>query len=190
MSRWQALVLGGLSLFALIIQIIAEATELKLWPWWAWLVVFGAAVHMGQFLAWLDVKRERDAMRKYDIAQSVLKRVADYRQELVTMQNDRITTDIEVGAWIERYKQLRNNVVLYLRDNLSPAESSLFETLGLFATYNLQNPEAVNEQHTHWRSRCIRDWLWLDECAKDYGRRKLRPDTDRPAEGALTKLEA
>jgi hypothetical protein len=74
-SHWSAIILGVASLVILLFQIASEATGLKLWPWWANLVVFAIALHWGQLLAWRDMKRERDALRKYNVSQDVLDRL-------------------------------------------------------------------------------------------------------------------
>ncbi len=183
MTHWSAILLGAASIVILVIQTIGDALDVKLWPWWANVILFAAAAHWGQFLAWRDAKRERDALRKYDINQSTLERLAEYRQQLISLQNESLQTDMDVGGWIERYKKLREDIIEFLKGNVSPAESSLFARLGLVTTRNVQKPPPVNADHVHWRSRCIRDWLWIEECTKDYGRRRLRKSENELAVG-------
>lgn len=182
-SHWSAVLIGAIGIVIMIAQAVGKYFEIDLWPWWATALVVVGALHWGQFLAWLDAKRERDVLRKYNISREALDRLADYRNQLVTIQNAHINSQVELGTWIAGYQTLRSEIVNYLSRNLSPAESKLFERLGLYAIYHIPNPPALDDNHTNWRSRVVRDHFWLAECVRDHARRKLRPDEEEMADG-------
>lgn len=189
MRQWYAFVIGVAAIIALLIQTLADATGLRLWPWWANLVVFGVAIHWGQLLAWCVMKRERDTLRKYNVSQASLDKLAQYRDELISMQNEHIKTEMDLGSWTERYRVLRDEIIQYVSVNISPAESKLFTCLGLFAIYHIPNPAALNDEHIKQRSMIARDYFWLDKCVQDYSRRKLRPDESSQDDGSSTLAE-
>ena len=181
--QWYALVIGVVAIIALVVQTLADATGLRLWPWWMNLVLFGVAIHGGQLLAWCEMKRERDALRKYNVSQASLDKLAQYRDQLISMQNEDIKTEVDLGSWKERYRGLRDEITQYISVNISPAEAKLFTGLGLFAIYHITNQAALNDQHIKQRSMIARDYFWLERCVKDYSRRKLRPNESSQDDG-------
>jgi hypothetical protein len=187
--QWYAFVIGIAAIIALVIQTLANATGLRLWPWWMNLVLFGVAIHWGQLLAWCEMKRERDALRKYNVSQASLDKLALYRDQLISMQNEDIKTEVDLGSWKERYQRLRDEIIQYVSVNISPAESKRFTSVGLFAIYHISNQAALNDEHIKQRSMIARDYFWLDKCVQDYSRRKLRPGAASQDDGESSLKE-
>lgn len=57
------LVIAGCALVAAGAHVAVDAFGWNAWPWWAWLVVADLALHLAQFLAWSDMRRDRDLWR-------------------------------------------------------------------------------------------------------------------------------
>jgi hypothetical protein len=146
-------------------------------PTWLWWVIFFASLFYGQFRAYYIVRKERDELRTFNITQESLKKAATYRQELVTLQNEEIAGETELGTWIQRYDDKRREIVDFLEKNFSPAEASLFERLGNFQIITLGGE--LNVEHLKRKSRIVRDYEWLENLTIDYGRKKVnRDETD------------
>ena len=68
-----------------------------------------------------------------------------------------------------------------MENDISPAECRLYDHIGLFPNYPIQQTGTLNDQeHTeyeNWRSRTIRDHRWLTSLIIDYGRHKIRTET-------------
>lgn len=144
-----------------------------------WIVIF-LGISMSQFLAWLDIKRERDDLRRYDVTRETLKQVADYRHEQISFQNDEVKDDEAEGAWWTRYQAKRKEIIEFISSNFSPAEASLFESMGMIDIVFLPGDREHDFRYIHRRSMIVRDHRWLDELVKDYGRRRYhaRPEED------------
>jgi hypothetical protein len=152
--------------------------EIPNWVWWA---VGLGSIAIAQFLAWNAVRKERDQLRRYDIAQGTLTRLSEFRGALVGMQNEQITTEAEFGGWRQRYSDLRVEIMDFIRDNVSPAEANLFETLGDYEPVGIAGKPYVSMNHFDITARVIRDRRWLDKAVQDYGRQRFRPELSATA---------
>lgn len=175
------LALAGFAVFTLIASIkdIAEAVFGSfVMPSWVYYTIGFACIFIAQFLAWLDIKRDKDKLKKHNITQDALAKVASYRNELIRHQNKELKNEIELGKWISEYENKRNEIIDYLRKNITQAESDLFHSLGIFSTIVIQGKNYVNGEHINYCSRVIRDHRWLTTLVIDYSRNKERPDTE------------
>jgi hypothetical protein len=102
-------------------------------PNWLWWAVGLGSIPIAQFLAWNAVRKERDQLRRYDIAQTTLTRLSEFRGRLIGMQNEAISSEAEFGAWKQRYSDLRKEIMDFIDTKIAPAEAKLFETLGDYA---------------------------------------------------------
>lgn len=149
-------------------------------PIWVWLSIVFVGLSVAQFLAWRDMRQERDILRRYDVAQQILSELADQRDGLISHQNIRPSSGTDLGAWIEQYKNIRNGIRDILSSRVSHAESRAFDHIGLFSEYaaplikSLSNNEMA--KYLHWRSRIARDHKWLEQFVLDYGRYRYRAD--------------
>lgn len=149
-------------------------------PTWVWLSAVFIGLSIAQFLAWRDMKRERDGLRRYDVAQQTLSKLAEQRDKLISHQNQRLTSGTDLGAWKEQYKNIRNEIGNILSSDVSNPEYRAFDHIGLFSQYAAPLIESLSEdenaQYIHWRSRIARDHKWLERFIFDYGRYRYRAD--------------
>jgi hypothetical protein len=153
-------------------------------PGWVWLGAVFFFLSLAQFLAFLDVRRENDRLRHVRDVGAALARLAKYRHELISVQNEQIADDVARGSWEQRYKDLRNQVALYIENQISEAEGLLFQRLGLFPEYI--GGGNLNERHRWMRGWVARDHRWIEEMVKDYARQRkiavvLSPDAQEVA---------
>jgi hypothetical protein len=144
-------------------------------PAWIWWLIGLSGLFVAQFLAWNSVRKERDLLRRYDVAQGTLKKLSEFRGKLIDMQNDPVATEEALGAWKERYSNLRREILDSITAEVSPAEADLFETLGNYAPIAITGKHYVNDSHFDFTSRIIRDHNWLAKAVEDYGRQRFRP---------------
>jgi len=146
-------------------------------PGWAWGLVALLGVFIAQFLAWNDMRKERDRLTRFQVTQAALVKVAEFRHTQIHMQNEPLPTDEVLGAWWQRYTTLRNEIISFLKINFSEAESLSFSMIGTFEMVFLpldgDKPDYVRVQRRSW---IIRDHKWLDELVKDYSRQRYRPE--------------
>lgn len=166
-------VIGFTSLLA-IVDTGSNVLKLDI-PWWVWLVVVLLSAHIAQFLAWNDMRNERDRFRRLQITDTTLTKIAEYRRQQIKMQNEAVSNEQELGAWWQRYETLRMEIIEYLRTNVSEAESLLFANIGTFEiVFRPQDDKAWSPCHVHRRSWIARDHRWLETFAVDYGRKRPR----------------
>lgn len=133
------------------------------------------SLFIAQFLLWDHVRKERDQLRRYNVAQATLNQLAEFRGQLVEMQNENVTDVSEFGAWRQRYSDLRERIRQYIEANISNAEARLYETLGNYDVIVIAGKGYVSDEHINFTSRVIRDHKWLDKAIQDYGRQRFRP---------------
>jgi hypothetical protein len=171
---WVVLVAVALSIVGAIIDMGDFSV-----PGWFWLALIAISVFIAQFMLWIEVRNERDALRKYNVTQDALKQIAEYRHQGITFQNEKIKTEEEHGDWWARYKILRKEMIGFISENFSPTESQLFDRLGIFDFFILPgDPEEMTYKYLQRRSWIIRDHKWLDDLAKDYGRKRHRAEIE------------
>jgi|APSaa5957512535_1039671.scaffolds.fasta_scaffold14645_3 hypothetical protein len=144
-------------------------------PTWAWWAIFFVSAFYGQFRAFRKVRKERDQLRKFNVTQQALEQVATFRQELVSLQNETIQSEQELGSWLQRFKDFRESIVAYIGEEFSPAEASLFERVGSFDLLTLGND--FDFKHMKMKSQIVRDYKWIEALAIDYGRKKADRDS-------------
>ena len=167
-------------------QAIAQAFDGEFaLPAWAWITIVFVCLSVAQFLAYTDVRTERDRLRRYDITQATLTQISEFRQTLIQMQNEEISSAEFLGSWRQRYEDIRKEIVNNISTNISQTEANSFQTLGLFGEVEIQDQPPFNEIHKHWRSRIVRDHFWLDSLVRDYGRRRGRPEASAETPGTI-----
>ena len=143
------------------------------WIWWAALLL---GLHVAQFLAWRDVRNERNQLRRYNITQDVLSKIPDFRNEIVGFQNENPPDEMAVGVLQERYHNKRTQIISFLRESLTPTEAKLFETFGDYEVIALSRKSYLSMDHLNMVSQMIRDYRWLEKLAQDYSRQRFRPE--------------
>ena len=119
----------------------------------------------------------RNAINSADttLHRRLLNQLAEFRGQLVEMQNENVTDVSEFGAWRQRYSDLRERIRQYIEANISNAEARLYETLGNYDVIVIAGKGYVSDEHINFTSRVIRDHKWLDKAIQDYGRQRFRP---------------
>ena len=120
------------------------------------------------------MRRERDQVRRYDVSQGVLTELSKYRKVLVDLQNEALSSETDLGGWKQRYDDLRKQIVQYMADNISDAESHAFETIGVFQNFQIAEKNYVDIQHIQTVSMVVRDHQWITRMIMDYSRQKQR----------------
>ncbi len=148
-------------------------------PVWVWIAIIFIGFGIAQFLAFRDMRKERDAeraekekLRKYDVAQDALNQLAEFRTELISYQNKPIANEVQLGEWMGQYNSLRGQIVEHIRQHISPSEAQTFESIGIFSLVKLESPPGLNETHDSCRSRVIRDHRWLTSLILAYSRKQ------------------
>ena len=148
-------------------------------PGWLWVAVIILGVFIAQFLAWNDMRKERDRLHRYDVAQTTLTKLSVFRNDLISIQNEKLTSETELGAWRQRYFDKRNEIINYLSQNVSQAEANLFERLGNYLSVVIMEKNYVNQhEHVNLTAQVIRDHHWLERAIQDYSRKKFRPESE------------
>lgn len=154
-------------------------------PAWVWAVILFTGLSIAQFLAWRDMKRHRDSLKRYNVNQSILSELASLRDRLISHQNVPINDGTELGQWIEQFKGIRNEVDSVLK-KVSDAEYRGYNHIGIFPLYapppSVQLSDKEYQQYANWRSRVIRDHKWLEKFIHDYSRNRFRADLAEVAE--------
>lgn len=162
--------------------VIQSIQEDFVMPAWVWVAIIFIGLFIAQFLAWRDIKRERDLLRKYDVSQQTLSDLANLRDRLISHQNTNITSGTELGQWIEQFLSIRREVNAILQERVSYAEHRAYDHIGLFVLYEVPPTGNLTEhehrQYVHWRSRIGRDHKWIEKFIHDYSRYRMRADLE------------
>ncbi len=168
-----------LSFFGATQDIIQSIWKDFVMPVWVWFAIIFTGFGIAQFLAFRDMRKERDAeraekekLRKYDVAQDALNQLAEFRTELIAYQNTEIADETRLGVWMEQYKSLREQIVAHIRQRINPSEAETFENIGIFSLVRLESPPGLNETHHNCRSRVIRDHQGLTSLILAYSRKQ------------------
>jgi len=90
-------------------------------PTWIWVSIIAVGLMLAQFLAWRDMRIERDARRKYEIQQETLHKLALHRDALIAFQDRPATNSEELENWKEEFIVLRKEIIQILDEKISPA---------------------------------------------------------------------
>lgn len=189
LKHWFALI--GFFVFTLIasIKIVAETIFGSfVMPSWIYYVAAAICVFLAQFLAWLDMKKERDTLRAFNVTEDVLKKIGEYRSELIAHQNKPIKTEEELGQWKEQFLTLKKEISEHIGKNVSEAEKKLFDRYGRFTKHifgdelqiemeieingKKQKVKTSHPTHVQYKSMIVRDYEFLYELVKDYARQR------------------
>jgi hypothetical protein len=147
-------------------------------PIWVWLGIAFIGLSLAQFLAWRDLRKERDGLRAYNVGQETLTSLAQHRDFLISHQNRPVRTGTELGQWIEQHRERREQIGQLLRTSVSEAEYRAFDHIGLFDVYAVEPIATMTEvefrQYVNWRGRVARDHKWIERFIFDYGRHRVR----------------
>lgn len=148
-------------------------------PYWLWWILGFAAIFGAQFRVYHGVRKERDAIRRYNIKQDKLEQLSLFRNDFVSFQNDKMNSEVEFGSWKQRYEDKRKEVIVYIAENLTPAEANIFERIGDYATVLITGKKYISVEHFNLVAQTIRDHRWLDKAIQDYGRQRFRPEVEQ-----------
>ena len=141
-------------------------------PTWVWVSVLVFGLMSAQYLAWRDMKIEKDQRRRYEILQDTLHKLALHRDTLIRFQNRRAANANELEAWKQEFNILRDGIIKILDEEISPAEARLYAHIGLFTAFVTTQQEGLTpEQHAeydNYRGRAIRDHQWLTTFIMSY----------------------
>lgn len=174
---WYVIAIGGIGQMENIKVALREWLPAMTFPSWLPNVMLLGGVVLAQFLAWHKMKQERDRLRQFNVTHEALTHIGKYRAQLISHQNDQSVKDeITLGQWIEKFHTLKDEIVEYVKTNISPAEASLFERYGNFPVRILGTELQMNGA-PHWtqvqkRSMLIRDYEFLEQLVKDYARQR------------------
>ena len=93
---------------------------------------------------------------------------------LVDLQNEALSSETDLVGWKQRYDDLRKQIVQYMADNISDAESHAFETIGVLQNFQIAEKNYVDIQHIQTVSMVVRDHQWITRMIMDYSRQKQR----------------
>lgn len=141
-------------------------------PTWVWVSVLVVGLMAAQYLAWRDMKIEKDKRRKYEVLQNTLYKLSQFRDEVIKFQNRPAIDTASFEAWIHEFDELREKRIDTIDKEISPAEAGIFRTIGLFEMHTTKRPAGLsNLQHElidNYRSRSIRDHKWLTSLIISY----------------------
>ena len=135
-------------------------------PGWIWWTVIVATALLSQFLAYLDISRERDDLLLLRATRQHLQNISEFRSKLISMMNEQVHSEKEFGAWRQIYDSYRPQIISYISEKFGEWEAVLLKRFGTFPVFIVGGE--INDEHTHYKSRMIRDQMWLDDMAKDY----------------------